>query len=126
LLTNPWDWYIDDQTRAFAKQFYEKTKIYSAEIQADDYAATLTYLNAVKTAGTTNTDQVMVKLKSMPIYDFNTKGFIRSDDCFVHDVYLMQVKTAAESKDPWNYFKDADKLSDDEVFIIKAEGHCKL
>ena len=36
----------------------------------------------------------------------NTKNaYIRADGRMIHDMYLMQVKTPAESKEPWDYFK---------------------
>jgi len=127
LLTTTWDWNLDDQTRAFAKRFYTKTNAYPTNIQAADYAATLTYLNAVQAAGTTNADQVMAKLKSMPISAFNVKGIIRPDGRFVRDVvYLMQVKTPSESKGPWDYFKVVATLPGDQVFTTKAESKCAL
>jgi branched-chain amino acid transport system substrate-binding protein len=126
LLTATWDWNIDDESRAFGKRFYEKTKIYPTSIQASDYAATLTYLNAVKAAGTTDADKVMAQLKSMPISMFNAKGVIRPDGRFVRDVYLMQVKTPAESNGEWDLMKIVAKIDGDQAFTTKAESRCKL
>ncbi|MDR2990406.1 MAG: ABC transporter substrate-binding protein [Burkholderiaceae bacterium] len=126
LLTTSWDWNLNDKTRAFAKRFYDKTKVYPTDVQAADYSATTAYLNAVKAAGTTDADKVMAKLKSTPIDDFYAKGFIRADGRFVHDMYLMQVKTPAESKGPWDYLKVVARLNGNEVFTTKAESRCKL
>jgi branched-chain amino acid transport system substrate-binding protein len=126
LLTSSWDWNLNDQARAFAQRFYAKTKVYPTDVQAADYSAVTAYLNAVKAAGTTDADQVMAKLKSTPIDDFYAKGFIRADGRFVHDMYLMQVKTPAESKGPWDYMKVLAKLDGSEVFTTKAESRCKL
>jgi branched-chain amino acid transport system substrate-binding protein len=126
LLTNSWDWNLDDKTRAWAKRFFDKTKVYPTDIHAADYSATMTYLNAVKAADTTDADAVMAKLKSTPIDDFYAKGYVRPDGRFVHDMYLMQVKTPAESKGPWDYLKVVQKLNGEEVFTTKAESTCKL
>jgi branched-chain amino acid transport system substrate-binding protein len=41
-------------------------------------------------------------------------------------MYLMQVKTPAESKGPWDYLKVVQKLNGNEVFTTKAESRCKL
>jgi branched-chain amino acid transport system substrate-binding protein len=126
LMTTSWDWNLDDKTRAWAKRFQDKTKTYPSDIHAADYSATMAYLNAVKAAGTTDADAVMAKLKSTPIDDFYAKGNIRPDGRFVHDMYLMQVKSPAESTGPWDYLKVVQKLKGDEVFTTKAESRCKL
>jgi branched-chain amino acid transport system substrate-binding protein len=126
LLTTSWDWNLNDQTRAFGKKFFAKTKRMPTDIHAADYSATMNYLKAVQAAGTTDADKVMAKLKSTPINDFYAKGNIRADGRFVHDMYLMQVKSPAESKEPWDYYKVVAKLPGEEVFTTKAESKCAL
>ncbi|GAA4332993.1 ABC transporter substrate-binding protein [Variovorax defluvii] len=126
LLTTSWDWNIDDKTRAFGKKFFDKTKRMPTDIQAADYSATMAYLKAVQAAGTTDADKVMAQLKTTPIDDFYAKGQIREDGRFVHDMYLVQVKSPAESKQPWDYYKVVSKLPGDQVFTTKAESKCAL
>ncbi|MBN9340833.1 MAG: ABC transporter substrate-binding protein [Comamonadaceae bacterium] len=126
LLTTSWDWNLNDQTRAFGKKFFAKTKRMPTDIHAADYSATMNYLKAVQAAGTTDADKVMAKLKSTPINDFYAKGQIRADGRFVHDMYLMQVKAQSESKEPWDYYKVVAKLPGDEVFTTKSESKCAL
>ena len=126
LLTTSWDWNLDDKTRAFGKRFFEKTKRMPTDIQAADYSATMTYLKAVQAAKTVDADKVMETLKSTPIDDFYAKGSIRADGRFVHDMYLVQVKSPAESKQPWDYYKVVQKLKGEEVFTTKAESKCAL
>ncbi|RUR65544.1 ABC transporter permease [Variovorax guangxiensis] len=126
LLTTSWDWNLDDKTRAFGKRFFEKTKRMPTDIQAADYSATMTYLKAVQAAKTVDADKVMETLKSTPIDDFYAKGNIRADGRFVHDMYLVQVKSPAESKQPWDYYKVVQKLKGEEVFTTKAESKCAL
>ncbi|BEP53969.1 MULTISPECIES: ABC transporter substrate-binding protein [Variovorax] len=126
LLTTSWDWNLDDKTRAFGKRFFEKTKRMPTDIQAADYSATMTYLKAVQAAKTVDADKVMATLKSTPIDDFYAKGSIRADGRFVHDMYLVQVKSPAESKQPWDYYKVVQKLKGEEVFTTKAESRCAL
>ena len=43
-------------------------------LHAGYYSATMTYLNAVKAAGTTEADKVMPELKKNKINDMFTKG----------------------------------------------------
>ena len=126
LLTTSWDWNLDDKTRAFGKRFFEKTKRMPTDIQAADYSATMTYLKAVQAAKTTDADTVMAQIKKTPIDDFYAKGFVREDGRFVHDMYLVQVKSPAESKQPWDYYKVVQKLKGEEVFTTKAESKCAL
>ncbi len=126
LLTTSWDWNLDDKTRAFGKRFFEKTKRMPTDIQAADYSATMTYLKAVQASKTIDADKVMATLKSTPIDDFYAKGNIRADGRFVHDMYLVQVKSPAESKQPWDYYKVVQKLKGEDVFTTKAESRCAL
>lgn len=126
LLTTSWDWNLNDQTRAFGKRFFEKTKRMPTDIQAANYSATMNYLKAAQAVGTVDSDKVMAKLKSTVIDDFYAKGTIRADGRFVHDMYLMQVKAPSESKVPWDYYKVIEKLPGEQVFTTKAESKCPL
>jgi branched-chain amino acid transport system substrate-binding protein len=126
LLTTSWDWNLDDKTRAFGKKFFDKTKRMPTDIQAADYSATMTYLKAVQAAKSTDADTVMAQIKKTPIDDFYAKGVVREDGRFVHDMYLMQVKSPAESKQPWDYYKVVQKLKGEDVYTTKAESKCAL
>jgi len=126
LLTTSWDWNLNDDSRAFAKRFFEKTKRMPTDIHAADYSATMNYLKAVQAAGTIDADKVMEQLRSTPIDDFYAKGNIRPDGRFVHDMYLMQVKAPSESKEAWDYYKVVAKLSGEEIYTTKAESKCTL
>jgi len=126
LLTTSWDWNLNDDTRAFAKKFFDKTKRMPTDIHAADYSATMNYLKAVQAAGTTDADKVMEQLRATPIDDFYAKGTIRPDGRFVHDMYLMQVKSPAESKEAWDYYKVVAQLPGEEVFTTQAESKCAL
>ncbi|WP_042422558.1 ABC transporter substrate-binding protein [Comamonas granuli] len=125
-LTTSWDWNLNDKTRAFGHKFFAKAKRMPTDIQAANYSATMTYLKAVQAAGTTDADKVMAKLKSTPVDDFYAKGQIRQDGRFVHDMYLVQVKSPAESKEPWDYYKVVAKLPGEQVYTTKAESKCAL
>jgi branched-chain amino acid transport system substrate-binding protein len=126
LHTTSWYWDLNDQSRAFGKKFFEKTKRMPTDVQAADYSATMTYLKAVQAAKTTDSDKVMAELKKMKIDDFFGKGQIRGDGRYVHDMYLVEVKSPAESKQPWDYLKVDAKLPGDQVFTTKAESKCSF
>ena len=116
-LTTAWYWDLNDETRAFAKRFFEKFKRQPTMDQAAMYSGTLNYLKAVKAAGTTDADKVMAQLKSMKINDMYTKGgYVRADGVMIHDMYVMQVKTPQESKYPWDYYKVVKVMGGEEAF----------
>jgi len=95
--------------------------------QAAYYSATLTYLNAVKAAHSTDPDKVMAELKKAKINDmFTENGKIRADGLMEHDMYVMQVKTPAESKQPWDYYKLVQTMPSDQAFGSLAETDCPL
>ena len=105
-LTTSWYWDLNDETRAFAGRFFEKMKTQPTMTQAGTYSATLTYLKAVKAAGTTDADRVMAELRRTKINDMFTRGgYIRADGVMIHDMYVMQVKSPRESRHPWDYYQ---------------------
>ena len=126
LHTTSWYWDLNDKTRAFAKKFFDKTKRMPTDVQAADYSATMTYLKAVEAAKSTDSDKVMAQLKSMKIDDFFGKGQIRADGRYVHDMYLVEVKSPKESTQPWDYLKVVKTLPGEQVFTTKADSKCAL
>ena len=126
-LTTGWYWDLNDKTRAFAKRYYEKTQREPTMNQAGYYSATMAYLNAVKAAGTTDSDKVMAELKKMKIDDmFTSNGHIRPDGLMEHEMYIMQVKKPEESKAPWDYYKLVQTMSGEEAFGKLSESACPL
>ena len=126
-LTTGWYWDLNDKTRAFARRYYARTQREPTMPQAAYYSATMTYLAAVRAAGTTDADKVMAELRKTPINDmFATGGTIRADGLMEHEMYVMQVKTPAESKAPWDYYKLVKTMSGDEAFGKLADSACPL
>ncbi|HEV2286990.1 MAG TPA: ABC transporter substrate-binding protein [Steroidobacteraceae bacterium] len=116
-LTTAWYWDLNPETRAFGKRFYARFNREPTMDQAGAYSATLTYLKAVKAAGSTDPDKVMAQLKKAKIDDmFTSGGSIRADGAMIHDMYVMQVKTPQESKYPWDYYKVVKKMAGAEAF----------
>ena len=127
LHTTSWYWDKDDDSRKFANQYFAKMKRMPTDVQAADYSATMTYLKAVAAVKSTDADKVMEYLKKTPINDFYAKGgVIRPDGRMVHEMYLVQVKSLAESKKPWDYLNIVKKIPGEQVFTTKAESKCAL
>ncbi len=126
-LTTGWYWDLNDKTRAFGKRFMDKTGVEPTMNQAAYYSATLTYLNAVKAAGTADSDKVMEKMHGAKVDDmFTDDGVIRADGLLEHSMYIMQVKTPAESKRPWDLYKLVQKMSGEEAYGKLADSVCPL
>jgi branched-chain amino acid transport system substrate-binding protein len=126
-LTTGWYWDLNDKTRAFAKRYFEKTKREPTMNQAGYYSAVMTYLNAVKAVGSTDADKVMAQMKTMKIDDmFTSNGHIRADGLMEHEMYIMQVKTPAESKAPWDYYKLIKTMTGEEAYGKLADSACPL
>jgi branched-chain amino acid transport system substrate-binding protein len=105
-LSESFYWDMNQATRAWSKRFFARVNKMPNSLQAGVYSSTMHYLEAVKAAGTDATDPVIKLMRQMPINDFFAhNGHIRADGIMVHDNYLFQVKTPAESNGPWDYFK---------------------
>jgi len=116
-LTTGWYWDLNPETRAFGKRYFEKMQKEPTMDQAGYYSATMTYLKAVKAAGSTDSDKVMAELRKTKIDDMFAKGgYIRADGVMVHDMYVMQVKSPQESKYPWDYYKVIKVMKGEEAF----------
>ncbi len=127
ILTDGWYWDLDDRSRAFAKRFHDKTGRMPTMPQAAVYSATLTYLKAVKEAGSTDSDKVMDALHKLKIDDaFTSNGVIRPDGLLLHDMYIFEVKKPSESKGDWDYYKLIKTMSGEEAYGKISESACPL
>lgn len=123
--TEGWYWDQDDQSRAWAKRFFEKRKAMPTMYQAGNASVIGHYLAAVKAVGSTDADKVMDHMRKTPVNDFFTKdGMLRPDGRMVHDMYLVQVKTPTESKYAWDYAKLISTVPGSEAFMSKSESKC--
>ncbi len=127
LLSSAFYWDRDDATRQWAKRFYGRLHKMPNMSQAGVYSSTTHYLQAVQAAGTTDSAAVMRAMRDAPVNDFFThNGHIRADGLMVHDMYLFQVKTPAESKAPWDYYKLVATIRGDEAFQPLSDSRCPL
>jgi branched-chain amino acid transport system substrate-binding protein len=125
-LTTAFYWDANDGTRAWARRYAALNGgKYPNMSHAGVYSAVLDYLKAAAAAGTDDGTAVMAKMKAMPTDDpLFGKGYIRADGRKIHPMYLYQVKTPAESKGPWDYYKLIQTIPADEAFRPMSEGGC--
>jgi branched-chain amino acid transport system substrate-binding protein len=127
LVTTAFYWDFDDETRAFAKRFFERLKTMPTMAQAGVYSAVRHYLNAVQAAGSKEALAVLAKMREMPVRDFFAKnGFLREDGRMVHDMYLAQVKAPEESKYDGDFLNILKVIPGREAFRPVAESECAL
>ena len=126
-LTDSWYWNQNAETRAWSRKFYDKFKRMPSSLQAADYSVALNYLQAVKATGSDDGDKVLAHLRKTTVNDMFAKGgTIRPDGRMVHDMYLMQVKTPAQSKEPWDYYNVVETIKGEAAWTTKAESKCEL
>ena len=120
-------WDQNDATRAFAERFYKLHGKMPTMFQASVYGAVTHYLKAIDAAGTDEAKAVMAKMRDTPINDFmTTNGSIRGDGRVIRDLYLMQVKTPAESHGEWDLARVVATIPGAQAFRPLAESECPL
>ncbi len=128
VLTAPFYWDLNDNTRAFADRFMKLTNRRPTMVQAGVYSAVLHYLKAVHAAGgAKDALAVVTKMKGMPAEDqaFG-KSTVRADGRVIHDFYLFEVKKPEELKGPWDYYKLISTTPAEKAFRPMSEGGCPL
>ena len=120
-------WDMNDDTRAFAKRFFEKRKAMPNGMQAGVYSAVKHYLTAVKAAGTTDSAAVAAKIRELPVNDFFSENVkVREDGRAMRNMHLFQVKKPDASKSDWDLLTRVDTLKDGAAFEPLSEGGCPL
>jgi branched-chain amino acid transport system substrate-binding protein len=118
---------LSADTKAWSRRFFQRMTAMPTQIQAGTYSAVRHYLQAVQDSGTDDPLAIVEKMRATPINDiFATNGYIRRDGRMVHDMYLVQVKSPAESKDAWDLVKIVRTIPGDEAFRPLLESECPL
>ena len=120
-------WDRDDDSRAWSRRFLARHGRMPTMAQASVYSAIRHYLKAIATAGTDDATAVMAKMRELPVDDFYARnGRLREDGRLVHDMYFAEVKTPAESKEPWDDYKILGTIPGASAFRSLEDGGCPL
>ena len=129
-LTESFYWDLNDHTRAFTNRVKPKTpNNYPNMGHAGCYSATLHYLKTAADMGAAEVKKdgaaTVARMKKIPVEDdcFG-KTTIREDGRNLTPAYLFEVKTPAESKAPWDYYKLVATTPGPEAYRPLADGHC--
>jgi len=126
-LTESFYWDRTDASREFANRFKERTGKMPNMIQAGTYSGVLHYLKAIEAAGTDETEAVAAKMHELPVSDaFAESGRVAPNGRMVSDVYLMEVKSPAESRGEWDYYAIKATIPGDHAYLDPAQSGCPL
>jgi branched-chain amino acid transport system substrate-binding protein len=123
----PWYWNLDPAARAWADRFAAAhSGLRPDAAQAADYSATLQWLNAVKTAGTTDADAVIRALDGHKFDDMfaHNAEFRASDHMVMHDLYVAKVKSSAQLSEPHAWYEILSTIPAATAFPAGTE--CKM
>jgi branched-chain amino acid transport system substrate-binding protein len=129
-LTESFYWDLNDRTRAFAARV--QPRIGNARptmFNAGDYASVLHYLKAVADLGVAAAKAdgraTVARMKAIPTDDdcFG-RGSIREDGRKIHPSYLFAVKSPAESRYEWDFYKLLATTPAERAFRPLSEGGC--
>jgi branched-chain amino acid transport system substrate-binding protein len=128
ILSEAFYWDLNDKTRAWSHRFSERMDGRMPTINhAATYSATLAYLHAVAAAKTIEGDKVVAQMRAATIDDpLFGKVTVRKDGRAVHDMYVFEVKTPAQSKGRYDYYKLIQTIPADEAFRPLDQGNCPL
>ncbi len=121
-------WNFDKQSRSFASRFETQNKgAKPTMVQAGVYSSVFHYLKSVAAAKTDDPKIVAQRMRELPIKDAVLhNASIRPDGRVIHDMYLYQVKTPAESKGPWDYLKLVSTVPAEQAFKPLDQSVCEL
>src|ERR1700761_4575694 len=125
MYVSPWLPDRDDAAKAFFAKFMERRKTAPSTFQVGTYSAVRSYLKAVEASNSDDPKVVIAKMRETPVNDaFTPNGRLRPDGRMVHDVYLVQIKSPAESQGEWDLLKLVATIPGDKAFRPLEAGGC--
>lgn len=126
LLMTSFYWNQNEKARAFGQRFLKENGTMPTKEHAATYAAIVHYLKAIQAAGTDEAVAVNKKMRELPVDYFGHPGTIQANGRAVYDVTLYQVKSPAESKYPWDYFKPVQVIPNELIYRTPEASGCVL
>jgi branched-chain amino acid transport system substrate-binding protein len=132
LLTEPFYWNLNDGTREFTKRFAARfAGVVPGSVHAGQYSGVMHYLKCAAAMGVdkaaTSGRAAIQQMKATPTDDpLFGKGKVRLDGRVIHDMYLFEVKSPAQSKEAWDYYTLRRTIPADQAFRPLDQGGCAL
>jgi branched-chain amino acid transport system substrate-binding protein len=128
-LSESFYWDRDDKTRAWSQKFAAKHGgAMPTMVQAGVYSSVLHYLKAIaELKNAKDGKAVVAKMEALPTDDpLFGKGTIDPNGRKRHPMYVYEVKSPAESKGKWDYYKLIREVPADLAFRAPADSGCSL
>ena len=127
VLESDFYWDMDKRTRDWSERFFKRVGMMPNMTHAANYSAVLNYLKAAETAKSLDAATVIAQMKKTPIDDvYARNASIRDDNLLIHDLYIFQVKSPAESKREWDDYKLLSTISGKDAFRPLTESKCPM
>jgi branched-chain amino acid transport system substrate-binding protein len=118
---------MNAEARAWSKRFQDKTGKIPSYTHVGDYEAVMHYLKAIQQAGTDDARKVVPQMKSTPVNSFALKdGRIRENNHLIRPIYLLRIKTTAQSRAPSDYAELLATVPGEEAYSPIAQSECSL
>lgn len=124
IITSGFYWDATDGTRDWSRRFFAEHGRMPTREQAGVYVSVLHYLKAVQAAGSSDATAVNQAMRRLPVDRFGMPATVRADGRVVYDIGVYQVKAPADSRVPWDYYRQIASVSGAEVFRPIAAGGC--
>ncbi|MFL5253654.1 MAG: ABC transporter substrate-binding protein [Rhodopila sp.] len=132
-LAEPYYWDLNDGTRAFGRRFQARSmgNAMPNSAQAGQYSAVSHYLKAVAAMGPERTKAsgraALAQMREIPVEDvIFGKSTIRDDGRVIHNMYLFDAKSPAQSKETWDLVQLKDTIPAERAFRPVNEGRCPM
>jgi branched-chain amino acid transport system substrate-binding protein len=128
VVTTSYDWELNSDMHAFAERFMVRNSGKPPSmVQAGTYSGVAHYIKAVRAVGSTDADAVAAQMRATRLDDFMSKGaWIRADGLVMRTMYVLAVKSPAESKRPWDYFSELAAIPPEKAFAPLNPVACKV
>jgi branched-chain amino acid transport system substrate-binding protein len=132
LLTEPFYWNLNGGTRDFGRRFAARFNgVVPGSVHAGQYSGVMHYLKCATAMGIDKAiasgRAAVEQMKATPTDDpLFGKGKVRIDGRVIHDMYLFEVKSPSQSKEPWDYYTLRRTIPADQAFRPLDQGGCAL
>ncbi len=117
-------WNRNDETRAFARRFFDERKAMPTKTQAGVYAAVTHYLKSVAAAGTDEAKAVGAKMRELPVTYYGKPASVRSDGRVLFDLDVFKVKPKSQVTTPWDYYQLVRTIPASAAFLPVNKAVC--
>jgi branched-chain amino acid transport system substrate-binding protein len=127
LSTSAFEWTRSQQSREWTKRFVASTGKFPNADQAATYSAVRAYLGAIAATKTLDATRIVEKMRETQVDDaYANQAHLRRDGQFIHDLFLVRLKSASESTEKGDYTTILQTLEGNDVYQPLSQSECSL